>query len=46
MNIFIQYVQQNVGLRVSIISVCYPIEKLGMTFGNVGIIPLLAFYEF
>ena len=46
MNIFVQYVQQDVGLRVRIIPVGYLVEKLGMAFRDVGVIPLLALYKF
>ena len=46
MNIFVQYVQQNVRLRVRIIPVGDLVEKLGMAFRDVGVIPLLALYKF
>ena len=45
MNIFVQYVQQNVRLRVRIIPVGYLVEKLGMAFRDVGVIPLPALYK-
>ena len=46
MNIFVQYVQQDVGLRVRIIPVGDLVEKLGMAFRDVSVISLPALYKF
>ena len=44
MDVFIQYIQQDIRLGFRIIPVCYFIEELGVALGNLCIIPLFAFY--
>lgn len=46
MNVLVEYIQQDIGLCIGVISVCNLIEKLGMALGNIRIIPLLAFHKF
>ncbi len=46
MDVFIQHIQQDIGLRISIVPVSNLIEKFGMAFGNVCIVTLLAFHKF
>ena len=46
MNVLVQYVQQDIGLGVRVVPVSYLIEKLGMAFRYVRVVPLLALHEF
>ena len=46
MNVLVEYIQQDIGLCIGVISVCNLLEKLGMALGNIRIIPLLAFHKF
>jgi len=46
MNVLVEYIQQDIGLCIGVISVGNLIEKLGMALGNIRIIPLLAFHKF
>lgn len=46
MNVLVEYIQQDIGLCIGVISVGNLIEKLGMALGNIRIIPLLALHKF
>ena len=41
MNVLVEYIQQDIGLCIGVISVCNLIEKLGMALGNIRIIRCL-----
>lgn len=44
--VFAQYIQQDIGLSIRVVPVSYLIEKLGMDFRYVRVVPLLALHEF